>query len=514
MSKESLPTANDNFCNLSLYTRDEVLGKPHSIVRHEDTKAELFTDLWKTILSKKVWRGEIKNRKKDGNFYIVDTVIAPILDENRAIREFLSIRHDITELKTKQAQLDTLANTDYLTGLQNRFSLNEKLARATSGQIALIDINRFHEINDFYGENIGDKVIKAVANQIQIQHSDSHQVFRLQGDQFIIFNTTQSQEQFQDEMLRLNNFLSNKILIIENKIFYISTTLALSFEEPALLLSTVNLAKTYAKQKGLTSNVYSPLTSLEEQYKENLKWDYKIRKALLEHRFVVYFQPIVDTKTQEIAKYEALIRMRESDGSILSPYLFLEQAKRSNQYIEITKVVIEKTLMSISERNIRCSINLTIEDIESESLQSFLFEHLQNFAQCNKITFELVESEGINNFEDVNAFIQKIKSFGCSIAIDDFGTGYSNFEYLLKLQADTIKIDGSLIKDIDKDQDKYDIVQTIVSFAKIKKLKVIAEFVSSQEIYERIKALDIDKCQGYYFGEPKPFDAIITCHGM
>ncbi|MDD2906541.1 MAG: PAS domain S-box protein [Sulfurimonas sp.] len=281
--------ANDNFCNLSLYTRDEVLGKPHSIVRHEDTKAELFTDLWKTILSKKVWRGEIKNRKKDGNFYIVDTVIAPILDENRAIREFLSIRHDITELKTKQAQLDTLANTDYLTGLQNRFSLNEKLARATSGQIALIDINRFHEINDFYGENIGDKVIKAVANQIQIQHSDSHQVFRLQGDQFIIFNTTQSQEQFQDEMLRLNNFLSNKILIIENKIFYISTTLALSFEEPTLLLSTVNLAKTYAKQKGLTSNVYSLLTSLEEQYKENLKWDYKIRKALLEHRFVVYF---------------------------------------------------------------------------------------------------------------------------------------------------------------------------------------------------------------------------------
>jgi len=287
---------------------------------------------------------------------------------------------------------------------------------------------------------------------------------------------------------------------------------ALSFEEPTLLLSTVNLAKTYAK--GLASSTYSLATSFEEQYKKNLEWVYKIRNALLEDRFIVYFQPIVDTKTQEIAKYEALIRMKESDGSILSPYLFLEQAKRSNQYIEITKKVIEQTLMHISERKIRCSINLTIEDIESENLQSFLFEHLQNFDECNKITFELVESEGINNFEDVNEFIQKIKSFGCSIAIDDFGTGYSNFEYLLKLQADTIKIDGSLIKNIDKDQDKYDIVQTIVSFAKIKKLKVIAEFVSSKEIYEKIKMLDIDKCQGYYFGEPKPFDAIITCHGM
>ncbi|DAB30743.1 MAG TPA: hypothetical protein CFH84_02415 [Sulfurimonas sp. UBA12504] len=105
--------ANDNFCNLSLYTRDEVLGKPHSIVRHQDTKPELFKELWKTILAKQVWRGEIKNRKRNGDFYIVDTVIAPILDENGAIREFLSIRHDITELKTKQTQLDTLAHTDY-----------------------------------------------------------------------------------------------------------------------------------------------------------------------------------------------------------------------------------------------------------------------------------------------------------------------------------------------------------------------------------------------------------------
>jgi EAL domain-containing protein (putative c-di-GMP-specific phosphodiesterase class I) len=122
------------------------------------------------------------------------------------------------------------------------------------------------------------------------------------------------------------------------------------------------------------------------------------------------------------------------------------------------------------------------------------------------VTFELVESEGINNFEDVERFIQQIKSYGCSVAIDDFGTGYSNFEYLLKLQTDTIKIDGSLIKDIDTNQDKYDIVQTIVSFAKIKKLKVVAEFVSSESIYKTIQSLGIDLCQGYYFGEPKPFD--------
>jgi diguanylate cyclase (GGDEF)-like protein/PAS domain S-box-containing protein len=498
--------ANENFCALSQYSLEEVLGKTHAIVRHKDTPNTLFQDLWQTITAKKIWHGTIKNKKKNGENYIVDTVITPILNEDGTIKEFLSIRHDITEITNKQEEIYRLAHTDALTGLKNRFSLNERLQELSKAHIALIDMNRFHEINDFYGENVGDKVIKALAKQIEFHLQKSYEIFHLQGDQFIILNTEFTQERFSEEMLRLNTFLSNKVLLIENRIFYVTTTVALSFEEPTLLLSTVNLANTYAKQKGLTFSFYSHENSLEETYKENLEWVYKIRKALLEDRFIVYFQPIVDTKTQEIHKYEALVRMQDVDGKIISPFFFLEQAKRSNQYIEITKKVIQKTMFLINTKNILCGINITIEDIESDVIRNFIFEELEMSTYPQNVTFELVESEGINNFEDVERFIQQIKSYGCSVAIDDFGTGYSNFEYLLKLQTDTIKIDGSLIKDIDTNQDKYDIVQTIVSFAKIKKLKVVAEFVSSESIYKTIQSLGIDLCQGYYFGEPKPFD--------
>ena len=500
--------ANDNFCKLSGYSRDEILGKPHSIVKHEDTPIKTFKDLWQTITNKKVWRGKIKNRNKNSQYYIVDVVIVPILDENSNIKEYLSIRHDITDATKKQSEIERLAHTDILTGIDNRLSLNKTLSTCKKEQVnlALIDINRFHEINDFYGETVGDKVIKALSNEIQNQLDSSYRLFHLQGDEFVILNIECSKETFIDKMIKLNNYLSSEVLIIDKETFYINTTVALSFEKPSMLLSTANLANRYAKLKGLFFAIYNHETSFENEYKSNIEWKYKIKKALDEDRFKIFFQPIVNTKTGEVFKYEALIRMIGEDGSIISPFFFLEKSKKSNQYIQITKIVIEESIKIVNSKNIRCNINITIEDIESSSIKELIFKNLQNCSRAENITFELVESEGIENFEEVNTFIQKIKSYGCSLAIDDFGTGYSNFEYLLKLNADSIKIDGSLIKDIDINQDKYDIVKTIVGFAKTKKLLVVAEFVSSEDIYKKIKALNIDFCQGYYFGEPKPLD--------
>jgi len=500
--------ANDNFCKLSGYSKEEVLGKPHNIVRHQDTPSEVFKDLWDTISSKKVWRGRIKNKKKNSDYYIVDTVIAPILDYDSNIKEYLSIRYDVTQIVKKQKKIQELAHIDILTGTKNRLSLNKTLISCKKKKInmALIDINRFHEINDFYGEKIGDKVIKNFAKEIQKSLDDKYMVFHLQGDEFIILNNDLQEKSFTQKMLDLNALLSSQELIIDNKTFNIDTTLALSFEEPQNLLSTVSLASRYAKEKGLPHNIYTPQTSFENEYKSNIEWAYKIKKALSENRFTIFFQPIVDTKTQKVFKYEALVRMIDEDQKIISPFFFLDKAKRSNQYTQITKVVIEKTMHAVKERGISCSINITLEDIESESIKELIFKNLKECETPQNITFELVESEGIEKFEEVEEFIKKVKSYGCSLAIDDFGTGYSNFEYLLKLNADTVKIDGSLIKDIDTNQDKYDIVKTIVMFAKIKNLSVVAEFVSSESIYEKIKSLDIDFCQGYYFGEPKPLE--------
>jgi len=503
-TKGKIKYVNDKFCEVTGFTKEELIGKPHSIIKHEDMSKEVFKDMWKTISNKKVWHGQIKNKKKDGTPYIVQSAIIPILNSEGEIEEYIATRYEITELYEKNKEISKLARTDYLTGLGNRFKLNETIKSIQKASIALIDINDFHEINDFYGDKVGDEVIIQFAKLLEKQLDSTYDIFHLQGDEFVILNTQVSQNDFKIMMKTLNKFFTSKPIIDGEKQFYISTTISLSFETANLLVSTAHLAHTYAKENGILYNIYSYETSPEKDYANNFNWLSKIKKAIKDDKIKVFFQPIVDTNTQEVFKYEALVRLIDEEGKIISPYFFLDISKKANYYNQIAKIVIKQSIEAVKILNTPISINVTIEDITNKKTKEFLFEELENCPYCDKITFELVESESIENFEEVNQVIQHIKSFGCSLAIDDFGTGYSNFEYLLKLNADIIKIDGSMIKDIDTNQDNYDIVKTIVSFAKIKNLQVVAEFVSSESIYEKMKQLEIDYCQGYYFGAAEP----------
>lgn len=497
---------NDKFCEVTGYSKEELIGQPHSIVRHPDTKDEVFKKMWETIKNKKIWKGELKNKKKNGDYYVVQSSIVPILDSNGEVEEYIATRYEITELYDKNREISKLANVDLLTGLENRISLNNKLDEVKKAFIAMIDLNGFHEINDFYGEKTGDKVIKRFAERLKEEIKEKYQLFHLNGDEFIILNTTKlNKETFKKDMRALMLKLNQESLSFDDKIFYLNTSISISYEEPKNLFSTVNLAHTFAKENNIRFNIYSYETSLEREYENNFKWVTKIKKAIEDDRIKVFFQPIVDTKTKEIVKYESLVRLIDTDEKVISPYFFLDIAKKSNHYRKITQVVIEQSIETAQKRNVEVSINITIEDIENKVLREYIYEKLENCTCCENITFELVESEGIENFDEINNVIKKLKSFGCKLAIDDFGTGYSNFEYLLKLNADIIKIDGSLIREIDTNMDRYLIVQTIVSFAKTKNLDVVAEFVSSEAIYEKILDLGIDYSQGYYFGEPKPF---------
>jgi len=504
-TKGKIKYANDKFYEVTGYTKEDVIGKQHSIVRHPDEPKELFVDMWNTILAGYVWHGKLKNLTKDGKTYIVQTAIVPVMDNKGKIKEFIATRYEITDIINKQEKIEKLLKTDTLTGLYNRFHLNETINGAEdNASIALIDINGFHEINDFYGDEVGDKVIVKLSNILNKKLKNKYLLFHLSGDEFIVFNKDVQKDIFISEMIEINNFLNTKTLMINDKTFYLNTTVVLSFEDKENLIPSVHLAKTFAKQNGLNFNIYTSDNPLEKEYKDNLTWSNRIKKAIQDDRITVFFQPIVDTMTKEVIKYESLVRMISTEGEVISPYFFLDRAKKSNQYHMITKIVIDKTLEAMEKYDINCSINLTIEDIENNETKDFICEKLDSFERCEDIAFEIVESEGIDNFDEVNMFIKNIKSHGCKVAIDDFGTGYSNFEYLLKLNADVIKIDGSLIKEIDQNQDHYDIVKTIVSFAKIKNLKVVAEYVSSEAIHEKIKELNIDFSQGYLFSEPKP----------
>ena len=494
---------NDKFTEVSGYTREDIIGKPHSILRSDETPQETFKDLWSSVQKKKTWHGVLKNKKKNGDFYYVNITIYPILNKENEITEYIAIRHEVTELVKNKQYLEKTLETDSLTKEGNRIKLIRDIKQNNKPALALMDIVGFSEINDFYGHVLGDKLLIEVSKYIKENIKlEKFFLYRLYSDQFAILTFDEDSENFLATMINFSQSLSNNKFKIENKEINITTTCCISMEEKDFLISTATMAKTFAKKENRIV-VYNEDMNLEKKYQNNIDWQYKINKALKENKIVPYFQPILNNKTNKIEKYECLMRLLDENNTAISPYFFLDIAKKSKQYFSLTKRMIEESFEYFKDKDIEFSINITVEDILNKEINEFIFKTLEKYNISNKVVLEMVESEEIENFNVIGEFIRKVEALGCKLAIDDFGTGYSNFEYLIKLKADYIKIDGSMIKDIDVNSDVEAIVKTIVLFAKSQGLKTIAEYVSNEKIYNKINELGIDYSQGFYISEPR-----------
>lgn len=292
--------------------------------------------------------------------------------------------------------------------------------------------------------------------------------------------------------------------MIQEEEISLQVTGSISFEpDKHQLFTSADLAMTSAKKNQQTLLVYEPSLLLNAECANNIKWTKKLQQAIRNDKITPFYQPIVDNLTGEYRKYESLVRLIDEEGKVISPFFFLEIAKRTKYYRSITKTVLEKSFECFKVMQSSFSVNLTIKDIMDDETQETIFRLLEHYGIGERVVFEIVESEGIENYDRIILFIKTVKGYGCKIAIDDFGTGYSNFEYLLKLKADFIKIDGSLIKNLHNDDEAKILVATIVSFAKQLGMKTIAEFVSDEQIYTIVKEMGIDYSQGYYFGEPR-----------
>lgn len=500
--------ANENFSKTSGYTQDELIGKSHNIVRHPDTPKELFKRMWDTILSKKVWHSTIKNRGKYKDYW-VDGTIVPILDENGEIKEFISIRHDITQILEHKNTIEKMLNTDSLTELGSRDKLHRDLSSTSKPCLVLVNIDRFSQINDFYGHEFGDKVLQAFSKTFQKQMQEKcfyqYNLYRYGGDEFAVFIDKYEQKVVVDIFLDILEKIEKNSIEVEGKEINLNLSCGISFENSSQALLSADMALKVSKKEQKALVVFSEENSLNQQYKNNLFWAGKIKLAIEENRVVPFFQPIVNNKNLSYNKYEALVRIINPNGDVVLPFSFLDIAKQTKQYLQLTKIMIEKSFTTFKhKKDLEFSINLTIEDIFCQEMQNFLFEKLdQNPDIAKRLVLEIVESESIQDYEQVIDFIKTVKSKGCKIAIDDFGSGYSNFEYLIKLQADYIKIDGSLIKNINTQRESFVVVSTIVNFAKQMGIKTIAEFIEDESILKTIQDLDIEYSQGYHFSPPK-----------
>jgi len=401
-----------------------------------------------------------------------------------------------------------------LTNLPNRSKLIKKLQDNQNlflKSICILDINSFKEINDFYGHYAGDFILKELGNLIKknIDTFPNLKLYKFPSDTYCITNSENNKEKFFKKIKKILELAYKTVFIFDQYEIDIRLTAGISFSNKNNKLITADIALQSAKKDHKDYMIfYDELDRLEE-YENNMLWTKKLKSAFIKDNIEVYFQPLINNLNLKVEKYECLVRLIEEDGKVITPFFFLDISKKSNQYTKLTKIVIEKSFKKFVKLPFEFSVNISYEDIENPDFLIFIKEMLGIYNVAGKVVFEILEDENIKNYNLLSTFIDEVKILGCKVAIDDFGSGYSNFEHLLKMNVDYLKIDASLIKNIATDENSYKITKTIIEFAKSLNLKTIAEYVENKEIFELTKELGVDYSQGYYFSEPIAHPEII-----
>ncbi len=497
--------ANSSFCNISGYTKEELIGQPHNIVRHPDMPKETFREMWETIQNKRVWKGIIKNRRKDGGYYYVNSTVIPILDNEGEIKEYLAIRSDITEVMQQRTQI-MRQTIDNLTHLPNRQKLiiDLKNHHLEIYRLAIIELDNFREIKDFYGIDIINRVILNIVDIFKvILIQDGINLYHIDEFEFALLQIGNFENDFLPKIENLIRYFDHNIIKIENIDFNISITIGVSKGDATKVIFNTEFALRQAIKSNRNLVVLNNIDNLEDDFRKNIEMTAKIKRAISNGNIVIFGQEIVSNFDKlPYKKYEVLIRMVDGD-KILSPFFFLDIAKKARLYPTLTRIVIEKSFSYFRDREDEFSINLNMEDILNSEIIDTLRREIINNSIGHRVILELVESERIENFETIHKFINDFKALGCRIAVDDFGTGYSNFEYLMKLDIDIIKIDGSLIKNIDRDINAQLVVKLIADFAKSKGIQTVGEFVDRESVLQKLKEIGVDYSQGFYLAKPE-----------
>ncbi len=467
----------------------------------DDVRGIISIQIPKSVLSDYFFKDFFKAASYDlFLFLLLFLGITYLLNYSKKINDVLE-----NKVKVKTDELRYSFFKDRLTSLPNRLKLIEDIERLSSNSsihLALINIDAFKDINDLYGYEIGDTILVQVSKRIREFCSDKNSVYKLPNDEFAVLTTLEiSEEEFFLGIKNLLNTTSKNKFEEGNYSIFISFSCGIASNKKALLIKA-NTALQIAKNNAKNIIIYRDSLDAKEQIAKNVDTLLILKEAIAHDRITPFFQPIYNTRSRRIEKYESLMRIIKEDGSIIIPFAFLDIAIKSKLYHEVTKAMIIKTFAFFKDKEYEFSINLSILDIQNQETLKFILMQIQAFDTPQHIVFEILESHKIENYQEMKGFIKEVKRYGCKIAIDDFGSGYSNFSHIFELNVDYLKIDGSLVKFITTDESLRVIVKTIVNFASNLGLETIAEFVEDKDSFELLEKMGVDFVQGYYIGKP------------
>lgn len=388
----------------------------------------------------------------------------------------------------------------------------------------LVDILYMKDLNAIYGYDNGDYIVSQVLNLLQIQiHSkivqllqqiDKQNTYIKIKHEYIDVFSIEIFETLEDEYIMkivdmlLKTVMEHTFHIKRPQLdINIDITIGCSQSDDDKLIIYAEKALHNAK---LNYFNYSFFDAKFFQYEMlDIALLDTMRESIELKTVEPYFQSIMDNKTNKIYKYESLMRLIDKDGVVITPYTFLLKAKKYRLYPKLMSLMIEKVLNYVEQYKINVSINFEYHDMTDPIIKSKFLDTIKEKDIGQYLTVEILESEKIQDFNIVREFIQEIREYGVVVAIDDFGTGFANYENILQLDIDYIKLDGSLIQNL-HNTTYYNLVKSIVVFSKKEGIKVVAEFVKDLPTLRYVNSLDIDFSQGYYIDKPQPIESIMS----
>ncbi|MBN7827605.1 putative bifunctional diguanylate cyclase/phosphodiesterase [Bowmanella dokdonensis] len=517
--------ANRAFCEVTGYGITELLGKDIRLLRSEKHDDSFFHAIATELQEKGFWSGEIWDRNSKGQDFLCHVRLSAIVDEYRQPRYFVGVYTDVSGQDSQIMQLREMAYHDELTGLPNRALLMQLLphqisqCRREKGHFGLmfLDLDKFKPINDKYGHEVGDELLKQVAERLREVLRNSDTVARLGGDEFVVLvSNTTGPESIARVAEKIHEALGEPILVNGQQLD-VGVSIGISMfpqnsENPDTLLHQADIAMYRAKKRGENQYVFY-CEDLNQELVNYKLMEQEIRDGLKRGEFIPYYQPQVDSRSGEIVGVECLARWQHRERGIVPPNSFISVAERSGLIQEVFLQVLGQAIKDIGqwktirERELQVSVNISGHQFCDHQNITQMSEMLKESGiRPGSLKTEIAERSLMSNGQYLLERLSWVKTAGFSIALDDFGSGYSSIRQLKILPVDTLKIDRSYLSSMEDEPRDRIVIKAIIQLSKTLGIGVVAQGVEREE---QVRFLEENGChvmQGYHFSRPLPAD--------
>ncbi|WP_293780742.1 EAL domain-containing protein [uncultured Oxalicibacterium sp.] len=520
---------NGAFEMITGYSREEAMGRNCRFLQGTDTEQADLQKLRAAIKECRPASVLLRNYHKDGTMFLNELYVAPVNEggEGDAVRHFVGVLYDVTQIKRYQADLEHQANYDALTGLANRNLLRERIQQALihaerySGMLTIVfmDLDNFKLVNDSLGHGAGDELIATVGARLQTCVRSGDTVARLGGDEFVLLLINQNMQSGVSHVMQRIQQEMIKPVVIRGHDIVVTCSMGIACypadgSDAESLLANADAAMYRAKSSG-RNNYQFYVKEMNAMTGQRLTLEHDLWAALENEEFFLDYQPQIDLETGRVIGVEALIRWWHPKRGLISPMDFIPMAEHNGLIIPIGNWVLQTAcrqmcdLQAAGLPSLRVAVNLSARQLSATDFISVIRQTIdQTGIDPRCLELELTESMVMHNVEDVIGVLKALNAMHIQLSLDDFGTGFSSLAYLKRFPIDRLKIDQSFIFNCDTDPDDAIISQTIIALAHGLKIKVIAEGVERPEHLEFLKQNGCDEGQGYYIGRPLAFDEL------